>query len=98
MTISKSNENGSIIIKVEGRLDTNTALDFEKEINSITGTESIIIDFDKLEYISSAGLRVLLITQKKMHGEGKLIIRKVSESVKDVLDITGFSDILNIEE
>ena len=86
------------VIKVDGRLDTNTAPSLEKTINEDIGdTKNIVLDFSGLEYISSAGLRVLLSAQKKMQKVGTMKLINVSAEVNEVFDITGFADILNIE-
>ena len=92
-------ENGTLTIELEGRLDTMTAPDLENEIrSSADGAEKIILDFAGLAYISSAGLRVLLSTQKKMNASGgSLVIRKPNDVVSEVFEATGFSDILEIE-
>ena len=91
-------EAGSVIVIPEGRIDANTASLLDKEISSvIAGTDSIVIDFDKVEYISSAGLRVLLGTSKAMlkkNGEFKII--NVSDNIMDVFAVTGFINKLNI--
>lgn len=99
MTLTKTTDGASLTIQIEGRLDTGTAPQLEAELSqSADGMEKVYLDFSKLEYISSAGLRVLLSTQKKMakrHGE--LIIRGANDTVKEVFEITGFVDILTIE-
>lgn len=83
---------------VEGRLDTTTASSLEKIINEdIDGTKNLILDMSSLEYISSAGLRVLLGAQKKMQKIGSMTLKNVCENVMDVLEMTGFADILTIE-
>ena len=85
-------------ITVEGRLDTITAPLLEAEIKEcITGVENLLFDFGKLEYISSAGLRVLLSAQKIMNKQGEMIIINTNDTIREILDITGFSDILSIE-
>ena len=98
MTIT-SNKNGSALeIALEGRLDTMTSPELEAELNAkLDGAESLIFDFSKLDYISSAGLRVLLSAHKKMSGKGGMIVRNVNEIVQEVFEVTGFSDILTIE-
>ena len=97
MTITK-NENGpEVTLKVEGRLDTVSAPDLEKEIKSLTVANELTIDFEKLDYISSAGLRVLLSTHKEFTNKGGMTIINVNETVREVFEITGFSDILNIK-
>lgn len=98
MTITKKAEGASVTLAVEGRLDTVTSPELEAELNaSFAGTEELTLDFAGLEYISSAGLRVLLMAQKKMNAQGKMRVINVGETVGEVFDITGFSDILTVE-
>ena len=97
MTITKTIENNKAILSVEGWLDTNSAPELGREIEALTDIESLILDFDKLEYISSAGLRILLSTQKMMNKQGSMVIKNVNEDVMDIFNITGFIDILTIE-
>ena len=86
------------IIEVVGRLDTNTAPTLDKTINEdIDGTKNLVLNFKGLEYISSAGLRVILSAQKKMQQIGSMKLINVSEEVMEVLEMTGFADILVIE-
>lgn len=83
---------------LEGRLDTSTAPQLEEAVNgNISELKDISFDFANLEYISSAGLRVLLSTQKTMNKQGNMVIKNVSEEVMEIFDVTGFSDILTIE-
>lgn len=98
MTIQK-NENGSnLTLMIEGRLDTTTAPELESVVKeSIEGVAELVFDFSKLEYISSAGLRVLLSTQKQMMKQGSMIVKSVSPEIMEIFDVTGFSDILTIE-
>lgn len=98
MTITK-NQNGSALeIALEGRLDTMTAPELEAELNkSLEGAESLTLDFSKLDYISSAGLRVLLSAHKAMSGKGGMKVTNVNEIVQEVFEVTGFADILTIE-
>ena len=94
MTIDKKLEGTKLEIILEGRLDTITAPALEEEIKqSLNGITELIFDFEKLEYISSAGLRVLLAAQKIMNKQGSMIIKNVN----DVFEVTGFVDILTIE-
>ena len=94
--IKKNTEDTTI--EVIGRLDTTTAPDFNKIINEdIADTDNLVLDFKKLEYISSAGLRVLLYAQKKMQKLGTLKLINVCEDVMEVFEMTGFSDILTIK-
>ena len=98
MNIEVKKNTNEIIIEVAGRLDTTTAPTLEKTINdNINDTSNFILDLKELKYISSAGLRVLLSTQKKMQQSGSMKVRNVSEEVMEVFEITGFADILCIE-
>ena len=98
MEITKKRDGGTLKIALEGRLDTSIAPEFEEflkqEINGVTDIE---FDFKKLEYISSAGLRVLLSTQKIMNTQGTMKVKNVCPEIMEVFDITGFSEILTIE-
>lgn len=97
MEIVKTKENSSLTFALEGRLDTMTAPQLEAEVNSsLEGITDLAFDFAKLVYVSSAGLRVLLAAQKKMNKQGKMEVRNVCPEIKEVLDVTGFSDILTI--
>ena len=97
MTISKKQNGSALTLALEGRLDTMTAPELEAELNqSRDGADSLTLDFEKLEYISSAGLRVLLSAYRNMFGKNMKIIH-ANEIVKEVFEVTGFSDILNIE-
>lgn len=97
MKIEKKTEGTELTVALEGRLDTTTAPELEKALaEDIANAQKLILDLEKLDYISSAGLRVLLSTHKKM-GDGKLIIRNVSELVMEVFEVTGFVDVLTIE-
>ena len=84
-------------VTLNGRLDTSTAPEMEKKLSSLEGVTALELDFSGLEYISSAGLRVLLAIQKVMNKQGSMVLHNVNESVREVFDITGFSDILTIE-
>ncbi len=97
MTIEKTNDNGSFLIVLEGRLDTTTAPGLEAELKDLDGIEKLTFDFEKLEYISSAGLRVLLAAQKAMDKQGSLVVRNVNETIMEIFEVTGFNDILSIE-
>ena len=97
MTITKNVDHNTLRITLEGRLDTNTAPQLEAELKSSTGGISeLIFDFSGLDYISSAGLRVLLAAQKTMKKQGKMTILHVNETIMEVFEITGFVDILTI--
>ena len=98
MTIEKKIENGNVTMKVSGRLDTTTAPELEKALDSsLEGTKELVFDMANLEYISSAGLRVLLKAQKAMNSRGCIKLIGVNESIMEVFEITGFTDILTIE-
>ena len=98
MTINKNQNGSSLTIALEGRLDTTTAPELEQEIkNSLDGVTELVMDFAKLDYISSAGLRVLLSAQKKMTRQGSMKVIHANEMVMEVFEVTGFADILNIE-
>ena len=98
MEIFKNRNENELRISVEGRLDTSTAPALEQEINdNLEGVESLILDFKGLEYISSAGLRVLLGSQKAMSKQGSMKLCNVNVDVMEILEITRFSDILTIE-
>ena len=98
MTIEIKKNTEETIIELVGRLDTTTAPALDKTINEdIAGTKKLILDFGGLEYISSAGLRVLLSAQKKMQKIGAMKVTNVCEAVMEVFEMTGFADILVIE-
>ena len=98
MEIKKTLNGNELLVAVEGRLDTTTAPQLEENVrSSIDGINSLVFDFEKLEYISSAGLRVLLAMQKIMNKQGSMTIRNVNETVMEVFEVTGFVDILTIE-
>ena len=98
MNINIERENGKVIMKIEGRLDTTTAPELEKAINDEgEALKSLTLDFGGVDYISSAGLRVLLTAQKKMNVQGSMELANVSEAVMDILEMTGFADILVIK-
>ena len=99
MTIEKPKEGNLLTLKITGRLDTVTAPELENELKtSLEGINKLIFDFSGLDYISSAGLRVLLSSQKAMAGQGSMVLQHVNETVKSVFDVTGFSEILTIED
>ena len=97
MTITKNATDSTLRIALEGRLDTNTAPQLEAELKaSLPGVTELELDFSGLEYISSAGLRVLLSAQKTMNKQGKMTIHHVNETIMEVFEITGFVDILTV--
>ena len=98
MTITKIKNDNFLTLKLEGRLDTTTSPQLESELSeNLNGVTELTIDFAELSYISSAGLRVLLATQKRMNKQGSMKLINVNEIVMEVFEITGFSDILTIE-
>ncbi|MBQ6900601.1 MAG: STAS domain-containing protein [Firmicutes bacterium] len=98
MEIKKCKKENELNLVIEGRLDTTTAPQLEAELKQdIDGVEMLVLDFSALEYLSSAGLRVLLAAQKVMNKQGKMIIRNVNETINEIFEVTGFIDILTIE-
>lgn len=98
MDIIKTKDDAKLNVALTGRLDTTTAPALEAELNaSFDGLEVLTLDFAKLEYISSAGLRVLLAAQKIMSKQGSMTVCNVNSDIMEVFEITGFSDILTIE-
>ena len=98
MTIEKHRQGAELTVMLEGRLDTVSAPDLDAVVkNELLGVDTFILDLKKLQYTSSAGLRVILIAQKTMNKQGKLILKNVSEAVMEVFDMTGLSDLLTIE-
>lgn len=98
MTINKTTRKDSIILAIEGRVDTTTAPQLDQIIKESAETaNSLVLDFEKVEYISSAGLRVLLTGHKVMANKYGLKIINANEDIKEIFEVTGFSDILNIE-
>ena len=98
MTINKKEQGNELELAISGRLDTTTAPQLEAELkSSIDGVTALTLDFAELEYLSSAGLRVLLAAQKVMNKQGSMVIRHVNETIMEVFEITGFSEILTIE-
>ncbi len=98
MTIDKKLEGTTLTIALEGRLDTTTSPDLEEALAaSLDGVTGLVFDFAKLDYLSSAGLRVLLSAQKRMNKQGSMKLLHVNDTVKEVFEITGFADFLTIE-
>ena len=99
MNINKSQNGNELLVTVEGRIDTVTAPQFEQELmaSQLETIDRLTLDFQNLEYISSAGLRVVLGAQKTMNSQGTMVVKNLTEEVRDVFDITGFTDILTIE-
>ena len=98
MTIEKTINGTELCVKLAGRLDTTTAPQLEAELKQNTdGIEKLVLDFAALDYLSSAGLRVLLATQKVMNKQGEMVVRNVNETINEIFEVTGFADILTIE-
>lgn len=98
MNIKVNKEDKNLHIEIEGRLDTMTAPQLEASLKQSVGNcENLIMDFAHLEYVSSAGLRVILAAQKVMNKQGKMVIKNVNRTIMEIFEITGFSEILTIE-
>jgi anti-sigma B factor antagonist len=97
MNITKRPEGDKLTVSIEGRLDTTTAPELEKELKaSYDGVKELVLDLSTLEYISSAGLRVLLSAQKTMSKQGGMVVTGANDDIMEIFEVTGFSDILNI--
>ena len=97
MTITRALKEDELTIKISGRLETVTAPKLEEELKtSLQGVKTLIMDLEELEYISSAGLRVLFSAQKTMNKQGRMIVRNVNEDVMEVFEVTGSVDVLTI--
>ncbi|MBR2827480.1 MAG: STAS domain-containing protein [Erysipelotrichaceae bacterium] len=99
MDIKKETINGKTVLYLEGRLDTSNSSELENAVNeALETTDDLELDLSKLEYTSSSGLRVFLLTQKKVSEKnGSLVVSNVNEYIMEIFDITGFSTILNIQ-
>ena len=97
MLINKTVNGSELTVALDGRLDTTTAPQLEKELDSLSDIKMLIIDMEKLVYVSSAGLRVLLKAQKVMNKQGKMTVKNVSQEIKEIFEVTGFDELLNIE-
>ena len=98
MKIEKQMDATKLTIALEGRLDTMTAPELDKELQgSLSGITQLVFDLTNLEYVSSAGLRVLLSAQKVMSKQGSMVVKNVNEQIMEVFEVTGFTDILTIE-
>ena len=98
MNIHQEKNGTALVISPEGRLDTMTAPAFEETLKTaMEGVETLTFDFEKLDYISSAGLRVLLAAQKTMNRQGSMKVTHVNEIISEIFEVTGFADILTIE-
>ena len=99
MTIMKTLNEKELTVALEGRLDTTTSPELENELaESLTGVETLVFDLGKLDYISSAGLRILLSAQKKMNLQGEMKVRNVKSDIMDIFEVTGFTEVLTIEK
>ena len=98
LNIKKTQDGTDLSMALVGRLDTTTAPDLEKEVKEgLAGVENLVFDLKELEYISSAGLRVLLSAQKTMNKQGSMVVKNSSEDLMEIFEVTGFVDILNLE-
>ena len=98
MTIEKIANEKNLTVVLTGRLDTTTAPQLEAELKgNIAGVENLVLDFAGLDYLSSAGLRVLLAAQKIMNKQGSMVVKNVNETIAEIFEVTGFCDILTIE-
>ncbi len=98
MTINSKKDGKALTLALEGRLDTITSPELEAALKgALEGIETLIFDFSALDYISSAGLRVLLSAQKQMNKQGDMKVTGVSEVIMEIFEVTGFTDILTIE-
>ncbi|MBQ3865784.1 MAG: STAS domain-containing protein [Clostridia bacterium] len=97
LNIQKKAEGQALAVSLEGRLDTTTAPALQDELSNLDGISLLTLDMEKLEYISSAGLRVLLSTEKRMKAQGEMKVTHVNETVMEIFEVTGFSEILTIE-
>jgi len=98
MTIEKKATGSTLILTLSGRLDTTTSPQLEAELKEgLAGIKHLVLDFAALDYLSSAGLRVLLAAQKQMNKQGDMVVRSVNETIAEIFEVTGFSEILTIE-
>lgn len=98
MKIQTTKEGNTLTINLEGRLDTGTAPELEQELDAtLDGIEELYMNFEQLDYVSSAGLRVLLAAQKRMNKQGSMVLRNVDDNIMEVFEMTGFIDILTVE-
>lgn len=98
MTITKHRSGPSLVIELEGRLDTVTAADLERELKgSLDGVTDLVFDCSRLDYLTSAGLRALLFAYKALRGKGEIRVTNVNEMVREVFEVTGFTGIMTVE-
>ncbi len=99
LEIKKISDGSKLTVALVGRLDAVTAIQFDKDLSkSLDGVKDLVIDLAELDYIASAGLRILLKMQKRMNNQGNMYIKNVKREVREVLDMTGFSRLLSMEE
>lgn len=99
MKITKELNGTTLTMRVSGRLDASNAQELTNQLNaSLSGVKELIFDFGGMQYVASAGLRVLLTAQKRMNKQGKMKIRNVDDSVMEVFEMTGFADLMDIEK
>ncbi len=97
MEITKKHDGSNLVVELSGRLDTVTAPELEEAVmNDLDGVTSLTVDLEKLEYMSSAGLRVMLALYKKMGQQGSMVVTNVNDTISEIFELTGFNDILNI--
>lgn len=97
MNIEKNIDGKKLTVALTGRLDTTTAPELETELKqSLSGIEELVMDFAGLEYLSSAGLRILLSAQKMMNRQGSMVVKNVNETIMEIFEVTGFVDVLTI--
>ena len=98
MTSNKTEDGSTLVLALEGRLDTTTAPELEAVLKeSLNGVGALVLDMEGLVYLSSAGLRVILGSQKQMNRQGNMVVRYVNDTIMEVFEVTGFTDILTIE-
>ncbi len=97
MLITKTANGDELIIALDGRLDTTTAPELEAELGGLNDVKALVMDMSKLVYISSAGLRVLLKAQKIMSKQGNMTVKNISQEIREIFEVTGFDELLNIE-
>lgn len=97
MTIEKKQNGNQLTLAIAGRLDTSTAPQMEAVVDEIAGVDELVLDCSALEYVSSAGLRVIMKAQKKMAAAGSMKVTNVNETIMEVFEITGFDSFLTIE-
>ncbi|MBQ6772758.1 MAG: STAS domain-containing protein [Synergistaceae bacterium] len=97
MLINKTTNGDELTISLDGRLDTTTAPELEAELGGLAGVKALVMDMSKLVYISSAGLRVLLKAQKIMNKQGSMTVKNISQEIREIFEVTGFDELLNIE-